>query len=106
MHNLADGGFLLLLTDCHTTGCISQRQRHNITRVESDGQTSSWMSFEKLDCDLIENVADARLFEKSPGQYCASFVCYKRDYLILREDIGHFNLTNICFEDKDFVGSD
>ncbi|CAB0029946.1 unnamed protein product [Trichogramma brassicae] len=105
MHNLAagTGGFLLLITDCYLTACVTRMQRHSVWMIGNSGLKIGELSFDKLDCEFVENLADVRLWETTEGEYCASFVCYKRDYLVLGDDIGHFNLTTVCFDDDDFL---
>ena len=105
LHNLRDGGFLLLTLKCRPDEPCPNA-RHYVQQIGADGKTvSNRMEIAGYECKL-NNVSDGRrsaLFINGAGQQCLMLACLEKADPNLGADGTKFSAARKCYSSKDFL---
>ncbi|KAL7287912.1 hypothetical protein TKK_0017973 [Trichogramma kaykai] len=120
MHNLPEGGFLLLTTRCDeatfmATKCdldnlpkdneaeiqriVEKGSSHEITKVDAEGRIVGSFRAPRFQCGLTAHLVRAQFYEQQDGNggQCLVVVCQSK-----YEGFEGLRAKRICFDDRDF----
>ncbi|CAB0035081.1 unnamed protein product [Trichogramma brassicae] len=120
MHNLRQGGFLLLTTRCDeatfmATKCdldnlpkdnkaeiervVKNGSSHEISKVDAEGRIVGSFRAPRFQCGLTAHLVRAQFYEQQDGKgHCLVVVCQSK-----YEGFEGLRAKRICFDDRDFV---
>ncbi|XP_058796318.1 uncharacterized protein LOC131667120 [Phymastichus coffea] len=98
MHNLRDGGFLLLTSRCESI-CAMNDDHYYVTKFDAQGRKAGEVHLTGFHRERLSNLVNAQLFEKDDKLYCVSMARYSISPTAESPDLLTF--AN-CFDDKSF----
>lgn len=100
LHNLPNGGFLLLTTACasNTDECPKGSDRYTLTKIDVEGTTVGTLNITDYTCLADNKGVHHQFFENETNQTCLSFVCLRKS-----NNSQSLDFYSKCFADNDFV---